>query len=466
MNANFQSSWFGHPRGLFLLSGTELWECFSFYAMRAILILYLTDQTVNGGLGWTIQDALRLSGIYSALLCLTPVLGGWIADNYLGQRRSIIIGGILMAIGHFMLAVPNNMINLHVLQVFYVGLSFLIVGNGLFRPNIFTMIGALYREGDTRLDGAFTIFYMGINIGALLSGVIAGTASTYYNWKAGFLCAGIGMLISLFIQLLFANRYLGNIGIEPVAKKQRRTSDSNRKQPLTLIERDRLKAMVIMGLFVVIFWAGFNQADGLMNIYCQQHTDRMIGAFEVPAAWFQSLNPMFVIIFAPLFAMLWRYLGDNEPSSPIKSAMGMWFLAVGFICMIGAVMQQDSDISVKASMWWLVAAYFFHTLGELCLSPISLSLITKLAPLRLLSVTMGAWFSSSAIANYIAGFIGSHVGDAGPLTIFGGIGITAVIAGILFVMCSSTLVEWMHGAEKKAVRTQVKTDVQILSVVP
>lgn len=457
MKVNTQPDWLGHPRGLFLLCGTELWERFSFYAMRAILVLYLTDKTINGGLGWSTQDALSLYGMYTGLVYMTPILGGWLADNYLGQRRSIIIGGALMAVGQFTLALPNSMIAPFELHAFYVGLGFLIVGNGLFKPNISTMVGALYAEGDNRRDGAFTIFYMGINIGSLLAGVIAGSASIHYGWKAGFLCAGIGMLMSLVVQGLFAHRLLGEVGIEPAAQKQLRESGNKAKEPLTAIERDRLKVIVVMSLFVIIFWAGFEQAGGLMNIYSQDYTDRMIGVFEIPAAWFQSLNPFFIIIFAPLFAMFWRKLGDNEPSSPIKFAMAMVFLALGFVCMVGAVMQQGPEMAVKASMWWLVGAYFFHTLGELCLSPIGLSLITKLAPLRLMSLMMGTWFCANAVANYVAGLIGSHVGDAGPMAIFGGIAVTSGIAGILLVMCASKLVDWMHGAEgtKKQVLTEL-----------
>lgn len=443
------STWLGHPRGLFLLCGTELWERFSFYAMRAILVLYLTDKTLNGGLGWSTQEALNLYGIYTGLVYLTPVLGGWLADNFLGQRRSIIIGGALMAIGQFTLALPNSIIDSHEITAFYVGLGFLIIGNGLFKPNISTMVGQLYGQGDSRRDGAFTIFYMGINIGSLLAGIIAGTASIHYGWKAGFLCAGIGMLISLLIQLIFATRFLNDIGIEPIAKQQLRLSGGNEKPVLTNIERDRLKVIVIMSLFVIIFWAGFEQAGGLMNIYSQQYTDRMINGFEVPAAWFQSLNPMFIILFAPLLAIFWRKLDANEPSSPIKFAMAMFFLALGFVCMVGAATEQGGDMSVKASMWWLVGAYFFHTLGELCLSPIGLSLITKLAPLRLMSVMMGTWFCASAVANYVAGFLGSHVGDAGPLAIFTGIAVSATVAGVLLIAISSKLVDWMHGAESQ-----------------
>ncbi|CAG21022.1 peptide MFS transporter [Photobacterium profundum] len=451
MNNRSSGDLLGHPKGLFLLFGTELWERFSYYAMRAILVLYLTDKTINGGLGWSTQDALNLYGIYTGLVYITPLIGGWIADNFLGQRRSIIIGGVLMALGQFTLALPHSMIDLNAITAFYLGLALLIVGNGLFKPNISTMVGDLYQDGDHRRDGAFTIFYMGINLGSLLAGIIAGTASMTYGWKAGFLTAGIGMVISLITQLIFAERILGDIGKVPAAKRAAEMNKSGKKEPLTLQERDRLKVIMIMGLFVVIFWAGFEQAGGLMNIFSQQYTDRMIGSFEVPAAWFQSLNPFFVITLAPIIAALWVKMGPKEPNSPVKFAMGLFFLAIGFVFMMGAVMQQGGDITVKTSMLWLVGAYFFHTLGELCLSPIGLSMVTKLAPLRLASLMMGAWFGFNAVANYVAGIIGSLMGESGPMAIFSGIAIAAVVAGVLLLLCSNQLVRWMHGAEGKAV---------------
>ncbi|EAS44705.1 MFS transporter [Photobacterium profundum] len=451
MNNRSSGDLLGHPKGLFLLFGTELWERFSYYAMRAILVLYLTDKTINGGLGWSTQDALNLYGIYTGLVYITPLIGGWIADNFLGQRRSIIIGGVLMALGQFTLALPHSMIDPNAVTAFYLGLALLIVGNGLFKPNISTMVGDLYQDGDHRRDGAFTIFYMGINLGSLLAGIIAGTASMNYGWKAGFLTAGIGMVISLVTQLIFAERILGNIGKVPAAKRAAEMNKSGKKEPLTTQERDRLKVIMIMGLFVVIFWAGFEQAGGLMNIFSQQYTDRMIGSFEVPAAWFQSLNPFFVITLAPIIAALWVKMGPKEPNSPVKFAMGLFFLAIGFVFMMGAVMQQGGDITVKTSMLWLVGAYFFHTLGELCLSPIGLSMVTKLAPLRLASLMMGAWFGFNAVANYVAGIIGSLMGESGPMAIFSGIAIAATIAGVLLLLCSNQLVRWMHGAEGKAV---------------
>ncbi|MEL6115088.1 peptide MFS transporter [Photobacterium sp. SP02] len=441
----------GHPKGLFLLFGTELWERFSYYAMRAILVLYLTDKTVNGGLGWSTEDALSLYGIYTGLVYITPLIGGWVADNFLGQRRSIIIGGVLMALGQFTLALPHSLVDPNATTAFYLGLALLIVGNGLFKPNISTMVGDLYSEGDHRRDGAFTIFYMGINLGALLAGIIAGSASTAYGWKAGFLAAGIGMVFSLVIQMLFAEKLLGNIGKVPAAKRAAAMSDNGKKQPLTKKEIDRLKVVMIMGLFVVVFWAGFEQAGGLMSIYTQEYADRMIGSFEVPTAWFQSLNPFFIITMAPLLAALWVKMGPKEPSSPIKFAIALFLLAMGFVCMVGAVMEQGGDMTAKTSMLWIVAAYFFHTMGELCLSPIGLSMMTKLAPLRLASLMMGVWFGFNAVANYVAGMIGAHVGEAGPMAIFGGIAITAAVSGLILVVFSNQLIRWMHGAEGKTV---------------
>ncbi|EHZ2654559.1 peptide MFS transporter [Vibrio vulnificus] len=442
-----QHQYFGHPRGLFLLFGTELWERFSYYAMRAILVLYLTDTTINGGLGWSTKDALDLYGTYTGLVYITPLMGGYLADNYLGQRRSILIGGALMAIGQFTLALPADALGLGSLHTFYLGLALLIAGNGLFKPNISTMVGDLYQEGDNRRDGAFTIFYMGINLGALIAGVVSGSVTTEFGWKAGFVAAGIGMLISLVMQMALAQSWLGDIGREPAAKRDLAIKKSAQKEALTKEEVDRIKVILVMSLFTIVFWAGFEQAGGLMNIYTQQYTDRMIGSFEIPAAWFQSLNPFFIITLAPVLAVLWVKLGKREPNSPVKFALAMFFLALGFLCMVGAVVEQSGDTSVKTSMLWLVGAFFFHTLGELCLSPIGLSLVTKLAPLRLASLMMGAWFGCNAIANYVAGYVGSHVGELGAMAIFSGIAVTATVSGVILLLFSNQLVRWMHGAE-------------------
>ncbi|MBY6018271.1 peptide MFS transporter [Ferrimonas balearica] len=462
----------GHPKGLFLLFTTELWERFSYYAMRAILVLYLVDRVSTeggGGLGWTQADALSLYGTFTGLVYLTPLIGGWLADNVLGQRKAIMIGGAMMAIGQFLLGTPHTWIPGMETQVFYLGLGVLILGNGLFKPNISTMVGDLYHEGDHRRDGAFTIFYMGINVGAALSGflvawaykafgstqVIDGAEVFVNDWQAGFILAGIGMVISLIIQAVWAQRLLGDIGNVPAAKQDLANKKSAKKEPLTAKERDRIKVIMVMGLFTIIFWAGFEQAGGLMNLFTNEFTDRTIGTWEVPTTWFQSLNAIFIVVFAPVIASLWVRMGDKEPNSPVKFAMGLFLLAVGFVFMIGAVVEMGGDPTAKSSMWWLVGAYFFHTMGELCLSPIGLSMVTKLAPLRIASLMMGAWFLFIAAANKIAGIVGSFIGHSGEkeeqlanaLSIFGGIAITAAISGVILYFMADKLVDWMHGAE-------------------
>ncbi len=452
----------GHPKGLYLLFGTELWERFSYYGMRALLVLYLSAQTTAGGLGWDQADALRLYGIYTGLVYITPLIGGWLADTYLGQRRAIIIGACMMAMGQFTLALPHDLFPDAVTVVLYLGLSLLITGNGLFKPNISTMVGDLYRPGDNRRDGAFTIFYMGINLGSLLAGFIAGEAARQWGWQAGFIAAGIGMLLSLILQLLLSQRYLGAIGLVPAAKLAAYQHNTPRTA-LTRQEIDRIKVILVMGLFTIIFWAGFEQAGGLMNLYTQNYTDRMLGSFEIPAAWFQSLNPLFIITLAPIMATLWVKLGKREPNSPVKFAIGLLLLAVGFLFMIGAVLEQGGDTRVKTSMFWLVGAFLFHSLGELCLSPIGLSMVTKLAPLRLASLMMGAWFGFVALANYTAGMIGSFVGEWGALTIFGGISITAVLSSTILLLFANKLICWMHGTEEYSADLEQTTDEPIIT---
>lgn len=453
----------GQPRGLFLLFGTELWERFSYYAMRAILVLYLVDRVQSDGgfgLGFTNAEALRLYAWFTGLVYITPLVGGWLADNYLGQRKAILLGGALMAAGQFLLGTPHAWVPGLELPVFYLGLAVLIAGNGLFKPNISTMVGDLYRPGDQRRDGAFTIFYMGINIGAFLSGIVVGTVVAMWNgnWQAGFVCAGIGMVLSLVIQMAWAQKLLGDIGREPAAQRDRRENlrTEGRRIILTPVERDRLKVILVLGLFTIIFWAGFEQAGGLMNIYTNDFTNRMIGGFEVPTTWFQSLNPMFIVLFAPVLASLWVRLGPREPNSPVKFAMGLALLGIGFLFMVGAVLEQGGDASVKTSMFWLVGAYFFHTMGELCLSPIGLSMVTKLAPLRLASLMMGAWYGFIAMANYLAGFIGSLIGHGdeqsqveNAMAIFGGLAAAAILAGLALYFLADWLVSWMHGAEER-----------------
>ncbi len=436
MTQNHQE-FLGHPKGLFLLFSSELWERFSFYALRAILVLYVTDLTINGGLGWNKSDALRLYGIYTGLIYITPIIGGWLADNILGQRKAIILGAVFMAVGQFILSVPNDLFPASANANLYLGLAFLICGNGLFKPNISTMVGDLYTPDDLRRDSAFTIFYMGINIGSFLAGIVAGFVSTQYSFKAAFFIAGIGMLIALVLQTFFAQRYLGNIGVLPNAKQK--AVQNNSEQKLNTQEINHLKVILILGLFTVIFWAGFEQAGGLMTLYTEEYTDRTIGNYVIPTAFFQSLNPLFIIVLAPVFAWFWIKLGTKDPHFITKFVFALFFLALGFLFMVGAVLQTRHTQTEQASMLWLVGAYLFHTIGELCLSPTGLSMVTRLAPSRYLSLMMGVWFGFAALANFIAGLIGSFVENLGALAIFSGISVVAILAAAVLWFLSDQL---------------------------
>lgn len=507
-----ESTWLGHPKGLFLLFSTEMWERFSYYGMRSLLVLFLTHATMKSGFGWSGKDALSLYGTYTMLVFVTPLIGGWLADNVIGQRKALYYGSILIILGHFLLTGPHLIPQMmgsdavpvtriletagvpmgkwldtdlgngttvkdglygHVLHTtnaqlegpdpdlvnknfdivkqaylgitasFYGGLLLVILGTGFFKPNISTMVGHLYAPGDARRDGGFTLFYMGINIGAALGGLVAGYLGEKLGWHYGFGCASVGMLVAFLIYVIFQHKYLGEIGNLPMGKA---TAGDTGKDPLTAVERDRLKVIFVMGVLTIIFWVGFEQAGGAMNLYTFEHADRFLMGFEIPATWFQTLNPVFIVLFAPLVAGFWSRMGDRDPGTPVKFAIGMALLATGFLCMMGAALEQGGA-GGKCSMFWIVGAYFFHTMGELCLSPVGLSMVTKLAPLRLASVMMGAWFLFIAAANKLAGWLGGFTEDLGALTLFGGIAVTAFIcAGIVFCL-SNRLIDWMHGAE-------------------
>lgn len=452
MNAPNAGTLLGHPKGLFLLFGTEMWERFGYYGMRALLVLYLVASVQDGGFGWSTGDALSLYGTFTMAVYLTPLIGGWLADNYIGQRKAIILGGIFFAAGYFTLGIPKSMIPGLELEIFYLGLGLIITGNGLFKANVSSLVGDLYEDGDHRRDGAFTIFYMGINLGAFLSPLIVGYLGEEVNWHYGFIAAGFGMLIGLALQLTLAQKYLGEIGVVPSAQLSKQRKSELETAALTQEEKDRTKVILIMSIFSIIFWVGFEQAGGLFNIYASEFTDRNLMGFEVPATWFQSLNAMFIILFAPVIASVWLKMGSKEPTSPVKFALAMVFLSVGFFVMVWATMVQDGDNSIKVSMLFLVFAYLFHTLGELCLSPIGLSMVSKLAPLKFTSLLMGAWFLCTAIANKLAGFVGSFVGEGeaqveNAFSIFLSVGIAGLITAAIVYLSANKLVDWMHGAE-------------------
>ncbi len=477
----------GHPKGLFLLFVTEMWERFSYYGMRALLVLYAAAAThaANPGLGWAEPQALKLYAWYTGFVYLTPLFGGWLADNFLGQRKSVIIGGLVMASGQFALAAPldamgtTGAFSLGALGIafpdtptsFYVGLLLLVIGNGFFKPNISTMVGDLYPQGDARRDGAFTIFYMGINSGAFLAPLVCSTLGEdpAYGWRVGFMAAGIGMMLSVVIQLAFAQRYIGNVGREPAAHRSLRLA-GGKKEPLTQVERDRLRVIFVIFTFVVIFWATFEQAGGLMNLFAEKYTDRQAGSFLVPTGWFQSLNPLFIVLLGIPFSVLWNRLGTGgrNPPTPVKMYIGLAQVALGFVFLVVAVFEMQHAVDMKAGMIWLVLAYLFHTTGELCISPVGLSMVTKLAPLRLASLMMGVWFLVNFVGNTLAGYIGAFTENmgqypwmvslaadlgvrtehAGLLGVFGGLAIVLLtFSGVLWAI-SGRVVRWMHGAEK------------------
>lgn len=430
-----------HPKGLYLLFTVEMWERFSYYGMRALLILYLTKQWINGGLGFSEQHGNLIYGFFTGFVYFTPIIGGWLADNFLGQRRSISIGAFTMMLGQFCLAYQQSRTFL------FIGLFLLIIGNGFFKPNISVIVGNLYAPNDERKDAAFTIFYMGINLGALLAPLLTGYLAINYGYLYGFLAAGVGMLLGQVIYLLFGNKYLGDIGKYPSVGRK---TEERQNVPLTKEEKDRTAVIFMLVFFVVFFFAGFEQAGSSFTLYTDKYIDRQLFGFHIPTEWFQSVNPLFIVLLAPLFSMLWRALSGRgkEPSIPVKMGMGMMLLGFGFLLMVGAGIERGKsgdDIFVKANLGWLVGAYLLHTVGELCLSPIGLSMVSKLAPVKLASLLMGVWLMSSFVANIAGGFIASSVSQLGAVTIFSIIAIVSVILGVILLLMNKFLLQKMHG---------------------
>ncbi|HET6763134.1 MAG TPA: peptide MFS transporter [Longimicrobiaceae bacterium] len=380
----------GHPRGLPLLFLVEMWERFSYYGMRGLLVLYLVNS-----LRWSDADAANLYGTYTGLVYLTPLLGGWLADRWLGTRRSLVIGGSVIAAGHFALALPS-------MASFYVGLGLIIVGTGFFKPNVSTMVGQLYAEGDPRRDSGFTLFYIGINLGSFLAALVCGGVAQQFGWHAGFASAGIGMLLGLCVYLWGRGRYLAGIGLAPTRAAQGARAETAAREAGAGDWR-RVAALLVVFLFVIAFWAGFEQAGSSMNLFADRHTDRALGGFQIPTTWFQAINAFAILLFAPLFAWMWAALArrGREPSTPAKMVLGLVLLGLGFAFL--AVGGRISDGGVRVSPVWLLGAYTLHTWGELCLSPVGLSYVTKVAPARFASLLMAAWFLANSAGNKIAG---------------------------------------------------------------
>ena len=437
-----QGTILGHPRGLFILFFTELWERFSYYGMRAILVLYLTAETtdmMNPGLGWSSKEALALYGWYGLFVYFTGIFGGYIADNWLGQKKSVLLGGVFIVAGQFALAV-NDMTS------FYLGLFLLVSGVGLLKPNISTMVGSLYKAGDARRDSGFTIFYIGINIGAVLAPLVVGYYGEMVDWHLGFSLAGFGMILGQMVYV-FGGKYLIGIG-DPL--KHSAEHSHLMKQPLTKIERDRMIVMFISFLIVMVFWAAYEQAGGLMNLYARDKIDRVVFGFEIPTSFFQSLHALYVVILgAPMayFWVRWREKG-KESSSLFKMGVGSIIMSLGFVALMGAAYDVSVSALDKAPVYWLFLSYFLHVVAELSLSPVALSFITKLAPMKYASLMMGTYFAVTGLGNKVAGLLGEAAQDAGEMAIFTGITVFTLILGILILIFVKKLKELTHGAEE------------------
>ena len=483
-----QRELFGHPAGLYILFMTEMWERFSYYGMRGILVLYLTAQTRgdNPGLGWLDGEALSLYGWYTMLVYVASIPGGIIADKIIGQKRAVMIGGFLLVAGHGILS----------------GLGLIIAGVGMLKPNISTLVGGLYRQGDERRDKGFSIFYIGINTGAALAALLVAWVADMWGWHAGFGLAAIGMVLGQVIYLS-GQKYLVQVGNKPKEKevnsedvsiKDIFTQQFSTRIPLTItlllavassivawnfiedqrlayiiffiflsvvvgmmftiyqdlhnqVEKDRYLVLLLSFIIVIVFWGAFEQAGGLMNLYAENRTDRFLFGYQIPAAAFQFFNPFYIIVFAvPVanFWMWWKHRG-KEASSLFKMANGVIIMGLGFVFMVFASMQYET--LGKSALYWLALAYLFHTIGELCASPVALSFITKLAPIRYGALMMGVYFAATGLGNKVAGLIGESASKAGELNIFAGITIFCVAFGLLVVAILKPLKRLTHGAE-------------------
>ena len=428
----------GHPKGLVILFFTEMWERFSFYGMRAILVLYLVKETTgeNPGLGWENASALALYGWYTMLVYVMAIPGGIIADRLLGQKKTVFLGGVLIAVGQLSLALSH-------IGAFYAGLALIICGVGCLKPNISTMVGGLYRDGDSRRDAGFTIFYIGINIGAMAAPILVGYIGEVYSWHLGFALAGFGMILGQMVYI-WGQKHLKEVGnLVPVKKVE----GTDRHVPLTKIEKDRIIVLLLSFLIVIIFWAAYEQAGGLMNLYTQEKINRVVFGWEIPASIFQFVPAFFVVVLGTAVAAFWtrRGLKGKETSSLFKMAVGIMITGTGFLMMSGAAMQAESG--EKAMLILLILSYLMQVIGELSLSPVALSFITKLAPAKYASIMMGVYFAATGLGNKLAGLVGEFASTAGEFEVFTGIFVFCVVFGMILLVFFKKLKVLTHGAE-------------------
>ena len=489
-----QKQFLGHPVGLYILFLTEMWERFSYYGMRAILVLYLVAEVgiENAGLGWSNEDALALYGWYTMFVYVASIPGGIIADKIIGQKKAVFVGGMLLVAGHSVLAIEA-------LWAFYTGLTLIVMGVGMLKPNISTMVGGLYpKDQQDKRDMGFYIFYMGINLGAAVSALLVGYIGETIGWHYGFGLAGIGMALGQ-LTYWYGQRYLthvGNLVIDERDESEKvdgnliasifKSTNSIIGFVITLcmgiyvwqvqgsldygllimglafavgvaivvyndgdkVEKDRILVTYLSFLIIIVFWGSFEQAGGLLNVYAAQKTDLVLTEnFTVPASWFQSVNAIFILIFATLVGSFWVWWKNRkkESSSLFKMAIGVIIMGWGFFFMSAASMQYDAE--GLSSMHWLVLAYLFHTIGELCASPVALSFITKLAPERWMAFMMGAYFAATGLGNKVAGLLGESATEMGEFAIFTGIAVFCTIFGLLVLTIIKPLKRLTHNAE-------------------
>lgn len=483
----------GHPRGLATLFFTEMWERFSYYGMRALLTLFMTTATMgaNPGLGFDVATAGAIYGLYTSLVYILALPGGWVADNLWGQRKAIWVGGWIIAAGHFTMAVPGT-------RTFFLGLLFIICGTGLLKPNVSTIVGDLYPEGGARRDAGFSVFYMGINIGGFFGPLITGWLGEGHQWHWGFGAAGVGMVLGL-IQFRMGQSSLGDIGqlstddtVEQLAAKSRKffgtffsvlgatfafgflvyngtidltvTSIAVRLGQGVLImvagyfiyvwlwgghtaeENKKMGVIFWLFLMIAVFWSGYEQAGTSLNLFARDLTNRSMFGWELPASWLQSVNAGFIILLAPVFGMLWVSLESRQrnPSIPMKAGLGLLGLSMGFFVLAWGAANASPDN--LASPAWLVVTYFLHTVGELCISPIGLSAITKLSPKRRVGQMMGIWFVGAALGNLFAGLVGGQLENMMPAPLFGTVAMIIGVVGAIAILLSPQVKKLTGGA--------------------
>jgi POT family proton-dependent oligopeptide transporter len=444
-NVRDTSGFFGHPKGLGPLFFTELWERFSYYGMRSILIHYMTYSVAQGGLAFDTKQASAIYGWYTMAVYLTALPGGWIADYLTGARLAVLIGGIIIALGHF------SMI-FHSMPLVFVGMGLIALGTGLLKPNISVMVGNLYRENDPRRDSGFSIFYMGINVGALLAPLIVGflaKTDTFRRiqsswgmdpnkcWHWGFGAAGVGMIIGLIVYVLNRRR-LAAVG-DKIPRALKAKTEVAPAPPLNRGDWLRNIAIVILFVFTILFWAAYEQKGASLNLFADKLTRNEIFGIGFSPVYLQSLTPAFVIMLTPIFSTLWIRMGKRQPSSPVKFTLGLLFIGLAYSLLVPATVLTAQG---KVSFWWLVGLYFLEVCGEMCLSPVGLSTVTKLAPAKLVGLMMGAWFLATSLGNKLAGYLSGFfvANDSWRLTkLYGGIALGLLVAAGILALLTPTV---------------------------